>query len=89
MPPIYKHSFYSGLRELSLTVSVFSFSHNTKTTSWMDPRCMDKSSKPLEECEDDGKAGSECVCLRVCQDQIFWLFHGYQHHSVFLSLDGG
>ena len=29
------------------------FSHNTKTTSWLDPR--DKASKPLEECDDDGK----------------------------------
>ncbi|XP_053706471.1 membrane-associated guanylate kinase, WW and PDZ domain-containing protein 1-like isoform X3 [Synchiropus splendidus] len=27
--------------------------HNTKTTSWLDPRCRDKSSRPLEECEDD------------------------------------
>uniref|UniRef100_A0A8C5C5G4 Membrane associated guanylate kinase, WW and PDZ domain containing 1a n=1 Tax=Gadus morhua TaxID=8049 RepID=A0A8C5C5G4_GADMO len=27
--------------------------HNTKTTSWLDPR--DKASKPLEECDDDGK----------------------------------
>ncbi|XP_035633393.1 membrane-associated guanylate kinase, WW and PDZ domain-containing protein 1-like isoform X6 [Oncorhynchus keta] len=27
--------------------------HNTKTTSWIDPRCLDKPPKPLEECEDD------------------------------------
>uniref|UniRef100_A0A667XXA3 Membrane-associated guanylate kinase, WW and PDZ domain-containing protein 1 n=1 Tax=Myripristis murdjan TaxID=586833 RepID=A0A667XXA3_9TELE len=27
--------------------------HNTKTTSWLDPRCGDKISKPLEECDDD------------------------------------
>uniref|UniRef100_A0A7N6BQF4 Membrane associated guanylate kinase, WW and PDZ domain containing 1b n=1 Tax=Anabas testudineus TaxID=64144 RepID=A0A7N6BQF4_ANATE len=27
--------------------------HNTKTTSWIDPRCLDKPQKPLEECEDD------------------------------------
>ncbi|XP_062315119.1 membrane-associated guanylate kinase, WW and PDZ domain-containing protein 1-like isoform X5 [Osmerus eperlanus] len=32
---------------------VYFIDHNTKTTSWMDPRCLDKSSKPLEECEDD------------------------------------
>lgn len=31
------------------------FSHNTKTTSWLDPRCLNKQQKPLEECEDDGK----------------------------------
>uniref|UniRef100_A0A8C4EVM5 Membrane-associated guanylate kinase, WW and PDZ domain-containing protein 1 n=1 Tax=Dicentrarchus labrax TaxID=13489 RepID=A0A8C4EVM5_DICLA len=29
--------------------------HNTKTTSWLDPRCRDKASRPLEECDDDGK----------------------------------
>ncbi|EGV97732.1 Membrane-associated guanylate kinase, WW and PDZ domain-containing protein 1 [Cricetulus griseus] len=28
-------------------------SHNTKTTSWLDPRCLNKQQKPLEECEDD------------------------------------
>ncbi|CAB1329349.1 unnamed protein product, partial [Coregonus sp. 'balchen'] len=28
-------------------------SHNTKTTSWIDPRCLEKPLKPLEECEDD------------------------------------
>uniref|UniRef100_A0A8V5GK73 Uncharacterized protein n=1 Tax=Melopsittacus undulatus TaxID=13146 RepID=A0A8V5GK73_MELUD len=28
--------------------------HNTKTTSWLDPRCLNKQQKPLEECEDDG-----------------------------------
>uniref|UniRef100_A0A8C6TU70 Membrane associated guanylate kinase, WW and PDZ domain containing 1a n=1 Tax=Neogobius melanostomus TaxID=47308 RepID=A0A8C6TU70_9GOBI len=27
--------------------------HNTKTTSWLDPRCRDKGSRPLEECDDD------------------------------------
>ncbi|KAG1949118.1 membrane-associated guanylate kinase, WW and PDZ domain-containing protein [Pimephales promelas] len=27
--------------------------HNTKTTSWIDPRCQDKPLKPLEDCEDD------------------------------------
>lgn len=32
-----------------------SCSHNTKTTSWLDPRCRDKGSRPLEECDDDGK----------------------------------
>ncbi|CAB1336094.1 unnamed protein product [Coregonus sp. 'balchen'] len=28
-------------------------SHNTKTTSWLDPRCLEKPLEPLEECEDD------------------------------------
>ncbi|XP_015239222.1 PREDICTED: membrane-associated guanylate kinase, WW and PDZ domain-containing protein 1-like isoform X9 [Cyprinodon variegatus] len=27
--------------------------HNTKTTSWLDPRCRDKVPRPLEECDDD------------------------------------
>uniref|UniRef100_A0AAY4D8U7 Membrane-associated guanylate kinase, WW and PDZ domain-containing protein 1 n=1 Tax=Denticeps clupeoides TaxID=299321 RepID=A0AAY4D8U7_9TELE len=31
---------------------VYFIDHNTKTTSWMDPR-LDKEPKPLEECEDD------------------------------------
>uniref|UniRef100_A0A8C8ERV2 Membrane-associated guanylate kinase, WW and PDZ domain-containing protein 1 n=1 Tax=Oncorhynchus tshawytscha TaxID=74940 RepID=A0A8C8ERV2_ONCTS len=33
--------------------------HNTKTTSWIDPRCLDKPPKPLEECEDDGTSTTE------------------------------
>uniref|UniRef100_A0A3Q2QBK7 Membrane associated guanylate kinase, WW and PDZ domain containing 1b n=1 Tax=Fundulus heteroclitus TaxID=8078 RepID=A0A3Q2QBK7_FUNHE len=33
---------------------VYFIDHNTKTTSWLDPRCLDKPQKPLEECEDDG-----------------------------------
>uniref|UniRef100_A0AAY4BW92 PDZ domain-containing protein n=1 Tax=Denticeps clupeoides TaxID=299321 RepID=A0AAY4BW92_9TELE len=32
---------------------VFVLDHNTKTTSWIDPRCLEKPQKPLEECEDD------------------------------------
>lgn len=48
-----------GSEVLSLSPSgfhfvYFLFSHNTKTTSWIDPRCLDKPQKPLEECEDDG-----------------------------------
>ncbi|XP_042348366.1 membrane-associated guanylate kinase, WW and PDZ domain-containing protein 1-like isoform X4 [Plectropomus leopardus] len=35
-----------------MAVSFQSF-HNTKTTSWLDPRCRDKASRPLEECDDD------------------------------------
>ncbi|XP_077445159.1 membrane-associated guanylate kinase, WW and PDZ domain-containing protein 1-like isoform X10 [Stigmatopora argus] len=27
--------------------------HNTKTTSWLDPRCRDKACRPLDECDDD------------------------------------
>uniref|UniRef100_H2T0I7 Membrane associated guanylate kinase, WW and PDZ domain containing 1b n=1 Tax=Takifugu rubripes TaxID=31033 RepID=H2T0I7_TAKRU len=33
---------------------VYFIDHNTKTTSWVDPRCLNKPQKPLEECEDDG-----------------------------------
>ncbi|XP_061687492.1 membrane-associated guanylate kinase, WW and PDZ domain-containing protein 1b isoform X3 [Syngnathoides biaculeatus] len=32
---------------------IYFIDHNTKTTSWIDPRCLDKPQKPLEECEDD------------------------------------
>ncbi|XP_039626759.1 membrane-associated guanylate kinase, WW and PDZ domain-containing protein 1b isoform X4 [Polypterus senegalus] len=32
---------------------VYFIDHNTKTTSWIDPRCLEKPPKPLEECEDD------------------------------------
>ncbi|XP_062854837.1 membrane-associated guanylate kinase, WW and PDZ domain-containing protein 1-like [Trichomycterus rosablanca] len=35
------------------TGEVYFIDHNTKTTSWMDPRCHDKQQKPLEECDDD------------------------------------
>ncbi|XP_017285459.1 membrane-associated guanylate kinase, WW and PDZ domain-containing protein 1b isoform X11 [Kryptolebias marmoratus] len=32
---------------------VYFIDHNTKTTSWLDPRSLDKPQKPLEESEDD------------------------------------
>ncbi|XP_064155421.1 membrane-associated guanylate kinase, WW and PDZ domain-containing protein 1-like isoform X2 [Anguilla rostrata] len=32
---------------------VYFIDHNTKTTSWIDPRTVEKAQKPLEECEDD------------------------------------
>ncbi|XP_073767476.1 membrane-associated guanylate kinase, WW and PDZ domain-containing protein 1 isoform X5 [Danio rerio] len=32
---------------------IYFIDHNTKTTSWIDPRCQDKPPKPLEDCEDD------------------------------------
>uniref|UniRef100_A0A8C2JXA9 Membrane-associated guanylate kinase, WW and PDZ domain-containing protein 1 n=1 Tax=Cyprinus carpio TaxID=7962 RepID=A0A8C2JXA9_CYPCA len=43
--------------EMAYTESgeVYFIDHNTKTTSWIDPRCMDKPQKPLEECEDDAE----------------------------------
>uniref|UniRef100_A0A4W6EN86 Membrane associated guanylate kinase, WW and PDZ domain containing 1 n=1 Tax=Lates calcarifer TaxID=8187 RepID=A0A4W6EN86_LATCA len=55
--------------------------HNTKTTSWLDPRCRDKASRPLEECDDDELPpgweriddpvygvyyGNNCFCLWCC-----------------------
>ncbi|KAM8994816.1 membrane-associated guanylate kinase, WW and PDZ domain-containing protein 1 isoform 22-T22 [Ara ararauna] len=41
--------------EMAYTESgeVYFIDHNTKTTSWLDPRCLNKQQKPLEECEDD------------------------------------
>uniref|UniRef100_A0A671NIZ1 Membrane-associated guanylate kinase, WW and PDZ domain-containing protein 1 n=1 Tax=Sinocyclocheilus anshuiensis TaxID=1608454 RepID=A0A671NIZ1_9TELE len=43
--------------EMAYTESgeIYFIDHNTKTTSWMDPRCQDKQLKPLEDCDDDGK----------------------------------
>uniref|UniRef100_A0AAR2M2D9 Membrane-associated guanylate kinase, WW and PDZ domain-containing protein 1 n=1 Tax=Pygocentrus nattereri TaxID=42514 RepID=A0AAR2M2D9_PYGNA len=43
--------------EMAYTESgeVYFIDHNTKTTSWLDPRCLDKPQKPLEECDDDGR----------------------------------
>uniref|UniRef100_A0A667YKC6 Membrane associated guanylate kinase, WW and PDZ domain containing 1b n=1 Tax=Myripristis murdjan TaxID=586833 RepID=A0A667YKC6_9TELE len=59
--------------EMAYTESgeVYFIDHNTKTTSWIDPRCLDKPQKPLEECEDDGMCVCVCmflfsVCVLVC-----------------------
>ncbi|XP_067268968.1 membrane-associated guanylate kinase, WW and PDZ domain-containing protein 1 isoform X2 [Pseudorasbora parva] len=35
------------------TGEIYFIDHNTKTTSWMDPRCQEIQAKPLEDCEDD------------------------------------
>uniref|UniRef100_A0A3B1JJH0 Membrane-associated guanylate kinase, WW and PDZ domain-containing protein 1 n=1 Tax=Astyanax mexicanus TaxID=7994 RepID=A0A3B1JJH0_ASTMX len=47
--------------EMAYTESgeVYFIDHNTKTTSWIDPRCLDKPQKPLEECDDDGRVASK------------------------------
>uniref|UniRef100_A0A8C2H9H0 Membrane-associated guanylate kinase, WW and PDZ domain-containing protein 1 n=1 Tax=Cyprinus carpio TaxID=7962 RepID=A0A8C2H9H0_CYPCA len=47
---------------------VYFIDHNTKTTSWIDPRCLDKPQKPLEECEDDGMK----MCLSFCHLPTGW-----------------
>ncbi|XP_032377781.1 membrane-associated guanylate kinase, WW and PDZ domain-containing protein 1 isoform X11 [Etheostoma spectabile] len=41
--------------EMAYTESgeLYFIDHNTKTTSWLDPRCRDKGSRPLDECDDD------------------------------------
>uniref|UniRef100_A0A8C2Z2J0 Membrane-associated guanylate kinase, WW and PDZ domain-containing protein 1 n=1 Tax=Cyclopterus lumpus TaxID=8103 RepID=A0A8C2Z2J0_CYCLU len=51
---------------------VYFIDHNTKTTSWIDPRCLEKPQKPLEECEDDGTVSS--VSLTICPVFIFFVF---------------
>ena len=46
-----------SLSSLSLSLLLFPslpFSHNTKTTSWLDPR-LAKKAKPPEECQEDGE----------------------------------
>uniref|UniRef100_A0A3Q3EYB6 Membrane-associated guanylate kinase, WW and PDZ domain-containing protein 1 n=1 Tax=Labrus bergylta TaxID=56723 RepID=A0A3Q3EYB6_9LABR len=49
--------------------------HNTKTTSWLDPRCRDKASRPLEECDDDGVV---IMCLILCAFCILELPPGWE-----------
>uniref|UniRef100_A0A7N8WZZ4 Membrane-associated guanylate kinase, WW and PDZ domain-containing protein 1 n=1 Tax=Mastacembelus armatus TaxID=205130 RepID=A0A7N8WZZ4_9TELE len=44
---------------------VYFIDHNTKTTSWIDPRCLDKPQKPLEECEDDAFSFPCFLCLTL------------------------
>uniref|UniRef100_A0A667YCF1 Membrane associated guanylate kinase, WW and PDZ domain containing 1b n=1 Tax=Myripristis murdjan TaxID=586833 RepID=A0A667YCF1_9TELE len=53
--------------EMAYTESgeVYFIDHNTKTTSWIDPRCLDKPQKPLEECEDDGMCVCVCMFLHI------------------------
>lgn len=57
------------LRPLCWTVLsfyLFPGSHNTKTTSWLDPRLRDKASRALEECEEDGRLlHTNCQCRAV------------------------
>lgn len=45
----------------SLLPAYFFCSHNTKTTSWLDPR-LAKKAKPPEECREDGES-EQFVCL--------------------------
>ncbi|XP_064931570.1 membrane-associated guanylate kinase, WW and PDZ domain-containing protein 1 isoform X20 [Columba livia] len=50
---------------------VYFIDHNTKTTSWLDPRCLNKQQKPLEECEDDElPAGWEKI-----EDPIYGVYY--------------
>uniref|UniRef100_A0AAQ5XTY3 Membrane associated guanylate kinase, WW and PDZ domain containing 1b n=1 Tax=Amphiprion ocellaris TaxID=80972 RepID=A0AAQ5XTY3_AMPOC len=52
---------------------VYFIDHNTKTTSWIDPRCLDKPQKPLEECEDDGMSLFDYEWDYACLCKIFCL----------------
>uniref|UniRef100_A0A674BT55 Membrane associated guanylate kinase, WW and PDZ domain containing 1 n=1 Tax=Salmo trutta TaxID=8032 RepID=A0A674BT55_SALTR len=59
---------------------VYFIDHNTKTTSWIDPRCLEKPLKPLEECEDDElPAGWEKI-----DDPVYGVYYMFQ--IMFLSL---
>lgn len=67
-------SFNEWILKQSFICVCFLFSHNTKTTSWIDPRCMDKPQKPLEECEDDGTfRGTTTFWDFVCSCNILYL----------------
>lgn len=46
------------------------FSHNTKTTSWLDPR-LAKKAKPPEECKENGRLLSFYVCFQQCSLRMF------------------
>ena len=48
--PLSRHVSHS----LSQSLCLFLHSHNTKTTSWLDPR-LAKKAKPPEECKEDGE----------------------------------
>ncbi|XP_039707704.1 membrane-associated guanylate kinase, WW and PDZ domain-containing protein 1 isoform X15 [Pteropus medius] len=50
---------------------VYFIDHNTKTTSWLDPRCLNKQQKSLEECEDDElPAGWEKI-----EDPVYGIYY--------------
>uniref|UniRef100_A0A3Q2YGP0 Membrane-associated guanylate kinase, WW and PDZ domain-containing protein 1 n=1 Tax=Hippocampus comes TaxID=109280 RepID=A0A3Q2YGP0_HIPCM len=55
---------------------VYFIDHNTKTTSWIDPRCLDKPQKTLEECDDDGK--NACVLAPVLFYSLLELPPGWE-----------
>lgn len=46
------------------------FSHNTKTTSWLDPR-LAKKAKPPEECKENGRLLSFYVFYQQCTLRMF------------------
>uniref|UniRef100_A0A8C4I5C7 Membrane-associated guanylate kinase, WW and PDZ domain-containing protein 1 n=1 Tax=Dicentrarchus labrax TaxID=13489 RepID=A0A8C4I5C7_DICLA len=54
---------------------VYFIDHNTKTTSWIDPRCLDKPQKPLEECEDDGMSILEFLSFPLSHSVFFSHFY--------------
>uniref|UniRef100_A0A673GFH9 Membrane-associated guanylate kinase, WW and PDZ domain-containing protein 2-like n=1 Tax=Sinocyclocheilus rhinocerous TaxID=307959 RepID=A0A673GFH9_9TELE len=71
---------------------VYFIDHNTKTTSWLDPR-LAKKAKPPEECEEDGEY---ILCYSANgQSIIFWgifiyLFfnkYRFRHRNRFKSID--
>uniref|UniRef100_A0A670J666 Membrane-associated guanylate kinase, WW and PDZ domain-containing protein 1 n=1 Tax=Podarcis muralis TaxID=64176 RepID=A0A670J666_PODMU len=54
---------------------VYFIDHNTKTTSWLDPRCLNKQQKPLEECEDDGKGVKLPTGWEKIEDPVYGVYY--------------
>lgn len=89
-PPSSFFFFFKGINLIPFSMCLFRvisflFSHNTKTTSWLDPR-LAKKAKPPEECKENGRSLSsydvsalhfERVCVskrRVSpQEAAMWL----------------
>lgn len=61
-------------------------SHNTKTTSWLDPRTLDKPQKPLEESEDDGMSLYAHDFPTCCLSNLLFIYLAFadlQHVCIF------
>uniref|UniRef100_A0A8C4WYM6 Membrane associated guanylate kinase, WW and PDZ domain containing 1 n=1 Tax=Eptatretus burgeri TaxID=7764 RepID=A0A8C4WYM6_EPTBU len=73
----------------------FILSHNTKTTTWLDPR-LKSHLKAVEECEEGGERGSDrvllrvklcvcaCLCVPTCADTLFFTRETDELHGSFL-----
>ncbi|MEQ2271047.1 Membrane-associated guanylate kinase, WW and PDZ domain-containing protein 2, partial [Xenotaenia resolanae] len=61
---------------------VYFIDHNTKTTSWLDPRLAKKAKAP-EECKEDG----ECSMSTICSFSHFLAFIDVGRKTAFILLN--